>query len=144
MPLSIYGETNVGRVRTNNEDCFTAQPIWQGRYYLAVVIDGVGGYEGGEVAAQIANEKINGYLVAVQNGEPATLLKEAVIHANEAIYNERQKSTKLSQMSCVLTACIIDLAKKQGYMAHVGDTRLYVYSEAGGLKKISHDHSIVG
>ena len=52
MAENFFGITDTGRQRTNNEDAFIAQRIWNNGYILACVIDGVGGYEGGEVAAQ--------------------------------------------------------------------------------------------
>jgi serine/threonine protein phosphatase PrpC len=139
----VYGISNVGRIRTNNEDNFIAQRIWDDSHVLAVAIDGVGGQEGGEIAAEIAKNTIRDYLINNPNGEEARLLKEAVNDANNAIYNERQKYPGYSSMSCVLTACIIDDAKGTLNWCHVGDTRLYVF-ENGLLKKLSHDHSLVG
>ena len=51
MNASYFGKTDIGRVRRNNEDNLIVQQIWDDRHLLMVVIDGVGGYEGGEVAA---------------------------------------------------------------------------------------------
>jgi PPM family protein phosphatase len=139
----VHGISDVGRVRTNNEDNFIAQRIWDDNHLLAVAIDGVGGQDGGEIAAEIARNTIRDYLVNNPNGEEARLLKEAVNDANNAIYNERQKQPRYSNMSCVLTACIIDIAKGTLNWCHVGDTRLYVF-EKQRLTKLSHDHSLVG
>ena len=138
-----YGETNMGRVRTNNEDAFVVQPIWDDNNLLAVVIDGVGGYEGGEVAAAIARDSIVEYLEKYYNGERLELLKQAVVYANNRIYEERLANSKLSNMGCVLTAILIDAEDNRVNLAHVGDTRLYQYA-FGEIKKLSHDHSLVG
>lgn len=143
MSVVIKGETNVGNVRTNNEDKYIAENIWNKNNYLAVVIDGVGGYEGGEVAADIAENSIRNYLLKYRNGERGTLIREAVIEANNNIFNEQLKDPRYNNMSCVLTACIVDMDKGELYMAHVGDTRLFLYLD-GKLTKLSHDHSLVG
>ena len=52
--VTFYGRSDTGRKRTNNEDAYVIENIWDDDHILAVAIDGVGGYEGGEVAAAIA------------------------------------------------------------------------------------------
>ena len=141
--VAFYGQTDVGRVRTNNEDNFVVSRIWDEQHILAVVIDGVGGYEGGEVAAQIAGDSIQDYLMRNSEGDRLVLLKEAVICANNWIYHQRKANPNLCNMSCVLTAAIIELASMRVNIAHVGDTRLYQYS-SGRIEKLTHDHSLVG
>lgn len=141
--ISIIGKTDMGRVRTNNEDAFVAQKLWDENTYLAIAIDGVGGYEGGEIAADIARKTIPEFLSASSNGERVELLKQAVTAANNAIFEAREADPEHDQMSCVLTAAIIDIAQKQISMAHVGDSRLYRFHH-GEFKKLSHDHSLIG
>lgn len=143
VKLYASATSDVGRVRKNNEDSFICQYVWGQDNILAVAIDGVGGYEGGEVASQIAREEIANFLEQCAGGEKLTLLKQAVNHANNRIFEERQKREGLSQMSCVLTASLVDLQAGKIHMAHVGDTRLYQYRN-GEIVKLSHDHSLVG
>lgn len=141
--IVYYGNSNMGCIRTNNEDAFIVQNIWNNNVVLAVVIDGVGGYEGGEIAAAIAQKTIPEYLSVSENGERVELLKQAVTAANNAIFESRESDVEHPQMSCVLTAAIIDTVEKQVSMVHVGDTRLYSYNK-GVLIKLSHDHSLIG
>lgn len=141
--ISFFGKSDMGRVRINNEDAFVAQTLWDDNTILAVAIDGVGGYEGGEVAADIARKTIPEFLKVSPNGERLELLKQAVTAANNAIFEARQEEGGFPHMSCVLTAAIIDVDHRQISMAHVGDSRLYSFRE-GELKKLSHDHSLVG
>lgn len=141
--IHFFGNTDMGRKRTNNEDAFIAQNIWDENHILAVAIDGVGGYEGGEVAAELAQKNIVKYLESYPNGERLDLLKQAVIFANNAIFDERKQSANLGGMSCVLTAALIEVENRRINMAHVGDTRLYQYVD-GDLTKLSHDHSLIG
>lgn len=140
--LSFYGLTDMGRQRTNNEDAFVAEQL-DSNTVLAVAIDGVGGYEGGEVAAEIAQTEIPKYLQDFPNGERLELLKQAVVCANNAIFDRRQVDTARSSMSCVLTSAIVDKQRKVIDMVHVGDTRLYQFHH-GELRKLSHDHSLIG
>lgn len=140
--LMYYGLSDMGKQRTNNEDAFVAEQLDENTI-LAVAIDGVGGYEGGEVAAEIAKTEIPKYLHEFQNGERLELLKQAVICANNAIYDRRQFDKARPDMSCVLTSAIVDKGRKVVDMVHVGDTRLYQYYH-GELRKLSHDHSLIG
>ena len=140
--LIFYGQTDVGRQRTNNEDAFVVEPLDE-HTVLAVTIDGVGGYEGGEVAAEMAQKEIPAYLKEFARGERLELLKQAVVCANNAIYDRRRLDTARPDMSCVLTAALIDAGRKVVDMVHVGDTRMYQYHH-GELRKLSHDHSLIG
>lgn len=138
----FFGKTDVGRQRTNNEDAFVAEQL-DDNTVLAVVIDGIGGYEGGEVAAEIAQHEIPSYLKEYNRGERLELLKQAVVCANNAIYDRRRFDTARPHMGCVLTSALIDMNRKVIDMVHVGDTRLYQFQQ-GELRKLSHDHSYVG
>ena len=139
----ITGKTDRGKSRKNNEDTFVVQTIWDHRHILGVAIDGVGGYDGGERASEIAKETIVACLEKHPQGECLDLLKQAVVEANNNIVKERNKTWKYPHMSCVLTACLVEVEKKRIHMVHVGDARLYQYHH-DELKKLSHDHSLVG
>lgn len=141
--ITFFGNTDMGQIRSNNEDAFIAQHIWDNKHILAVAIDGVGGYEGGEIAASLAQKSIIEYLESYSNGERLELLKQAVIFANNRIYSERKNLPQYSSMSCVLTAVLVETESKRINMAHIGDTRLYQYTN-GEIVKLSHDHSLVG
>lgn len=140
--IKFCGLTDTGKRRTNNEDAFVAERLDDGTV-LAIVIDGVGGYEGGEVAAEIAHKEIPSYLKEFNRGERLELLKQAVVCANNAIFDRRQLDTARPNMSCVLTSALIDTDRKVIDMVHVGDTRMYQYHN-GELLKLSHNHSYVG
>ena len=142
MQINFYGITDTGKKRNNNEDAFVAEQLDESAV-LAVVIDGVGGYEGGEVAAEIAQKEIPAYLKEFNNGERLEQLKRAVVSANNTIFERRQVDYTKANMCCVLTAVIIDTKQQFVYMAHVGDTRFYQFHNSF-LDKLSHDHSLVG
>ena len=140
--IFFYGQTDVGLHLTNNEDAFVVEQLDE-HTVLAVAIDGVGGYEGGEVAAEMAQKEISSYLKEFTRGERLELLKQAVVSANNSIYDRRRLDTARPDMSCVLTAALIDAGRKVVDMVHVGDTRMYQYHH-GELRKLSHDHSLIG
>src|SRR5918993_1631905 len=111
------GITHTGKVRENNEDAFLAERILDDRFILACVIDGVGGYEGGEVAAQIARECILDHLNKPSE-DLFLAIREAVVIANEKIYAEKIASDRNNRMACVITLALVDLTYNQFYYAH--------------------------
>lgn len=140
--LIISGNTDPGRRRKENEDAWIARQLWTADKALLAVIDGVGGYMGGDRAAAIARDSIAQYMQAPK-GDTLTMLREAVVFANNCIVEERKKDQHISEMCCVLTAVVADAAAQTIYFAHVGDTRLYRFRE-GRLQKLTRDHSFVG
>lgn len=141
--VSFFGATDIGRVRTNNEDTYIAQYIWDDRHILLAAIDGMGGEEGGEIAAEIAKDSIIKYLSDFQNDTVLNLIKCAVADANNQILRYKEVQPQYRRMGCVATAGIIDLDEETLSVAHVGDSRLYRFSD-GELSKLTHDHSLVG
>ena len=146
--LRIAGQTDVGRQRRDNQDTFICEPLWTDHTALLVVIDGVGGYAGGDVAAQIARESIRQYM-AEPTGDTLTMLREAVVFANNQIAQQRHGDPRLSMMCCVLTAAVADTALNKVWYTHVGDTRLYRFKPATDPAtdqwvKLTSDHSVVG
>lgn len=142
MADNFYGLTDVGQVRGNNEDTFIAQPVQQNRYILAAVIDGVGGYDGGEIAAEIAREQMIEHLSS-PTPDLLKAMSAAFTSANAEIYARKQKERNLNSMACVATLAMVDVQNNEFYYAHVGDTRLYLFRDHS-LNKITKDHSFVG
>lgn len=141
--ISFFGATDIGKVRTNNEDTFIAQQIWDDHHFLLVAIDGMGGEEGGEIAADIAKKSIIKYLTDFRNDTDLNLIKRAITDANNEIIRQKEVMPKYRRMGCVATAGIINVDSGTLSIAHVGDSRLYRYTN-GELSKLTHDHSLVG
>lgn len=143
MKANYSVNTNIGNVRPKNEDNYVLKEVWEGTHILAVVIDGVGGNGGGDVAANLASKCITDYFsdLTLQTDSWESLMG-AVRFANNTICSEHY-IPYLSHMSCVLTAALINLEKGTLCVAHVGDTRMYMFKD-GVLTKITSDHSIIG
>ena len=143
MKAIYYGDTNIGNIRPKNEDAFVLKEVWGGTHLIAVSVDGVGGNGGGDVAANLACKCITDYFNGLDistNGLES--LMGAVRFANNTICSEHY-IPYLSQMSCVLTAALINLENGKMDVCHVGDTRLYSLRK-DVFTKITSDHSIVG
>jgi parallel beta-helix repeat protein len=134
--FSSAGSSDQGLVRPNNEDrvyCDDARGLF-------LVVDGMGGHQAGEQAADIAVERIKARLER-QTGSVEQRLREAITLANNAIYESAQNNPEWKGMACVLTAAVIE--DGQVTVGHVGDSRLYKIKR-GTIEKITHDHSPVG
>jgi serine/threonine protein phosphatase PrpC len=142
MAEHLFGMTDTGKLRTNNEDVFLTQELMDGQYLLAGVIDGVGGYEGGEVAAALAKDVILAEMNEIGR-DVITQMKITFTLANEEIASRKLMDQKLSDMACVATLAVIDRKNNLFHYVHVGDTRLYLFRD-NSLVKISHDQSFVG
>lgn len=130
------GSSDRGHVRPNNEDRVYCDDV---RGFF-VVVDGMGGHEAGEHAAEIAVERVRMRLER-QTGSVEQRVREAIALANNAIYDAAQNNPEWKGMACVLTAAAIE--DGQITAGHVGDSRLYRIKR-GHIDKMTHDHSPVG
>jgi PPM family protein phosphatase len=130
--LSAGFATNRGLVRQTNEDSFLV------RKGLYVVCDGMGGARGGEVASQMACER----MVAI---DPVSAGKDeiraAIVSANESISARSLAEPRLLGMGTTLTLALI--RDDRLLLGHVGDSRAYLLHD-GTLRQITDDHSWVG
>jgi serine/threonine protein phosphatase PrpC len=142
MAEYFYGITDKGKRREKNEDTFFARETSDKRFLVAGVIDGVGGYEGGDIAAGIASAVILQSLETISENVVESL-RNAIIAANVKINEEKKETSIHEQMACVLTCVVADIKNNKCWYAHVGDTRIYLLRDHS-LVKISRDHSVVG
>lgn len=142
MTEYLFGITDTGMVRDNNEDLFLTEELLGGKYLVAGVIDGVGGYDGGEIAAALTKEIVLDELSVIGNNVIAQL-EIAFNLANEEILAKKLVSNDFARMACVATIVVIDRTNNQLHYIHVGDTRLYLFRD-NSLVKLSHDQSFVG
>src|SRR5690348_17031594 len=144
------GVTDVGRVRTNNEDCFRiVAPL-----HLFVLSDGMGGEAHGEVASALAVETVVKHCLEALDNPAVTLygeqeaawsektkrLSSAAHLANKKIFASAQEHAEQHGMGATLTAAWIDGSKLS--IAHVGDSRAYLL-RSGTLQQLTSDHSLV-
>jgi PPM family protein phosphatase len=130
--------TDVGRVRTTNEDLAFAGQV------LFAVADGMGGHAAGEVAARLAIETVANHFGADPSFDG---LRVAVEEANAAVWHESQSQSALRGMGTTVTAAALvpgtgdDDGADVIVLANVGDSRAYLLSE-GALDQITLDHSL--
>jgi len=139
--LEIGALSDVGRQRDSNQDQVGYSKSAENNTVLAIVADGMGGHQGGEVASRLAVELI---LQDYGNGEQHVLsakeLKRYFNMVNAAIYNQAQGSATLQGMGTTLVSLAI--AQGAACYAFVGDSRLYLV-RAGECRQLSKDHTVV-
>lgn len=164
LKFRIAAKTDVGLVRTNNEDNFQAasdlsskQMHWvnneicslSDKGALLVVADGMGGMNAGEVASALAIETIKDFFtpdkltqsVIKDRFSVEKFMKEAIIAADERIKRKAKDDPETRGMGT--TIVIGWILKGKLYVSWCGDSRAYVYNPAVGLHQITKDHSYV-
>lgn len=132
--------TDIGRVRSNNEDYLGYFETPNG--YLFVICDGMGGHQAGEKASQLAVEFFKDFFNKDFYPSPQEALQRATVEANQLIYNTAQKYREYAGMGTTLVAALI--RDNQVFYVHVGDSRLYYFESATKtLYRITKDHSFV-
>lgn len=148
--IEVTSQTDIGCLRQNNEDSFgywepedDAQFARKGR--LAVVADGMGGYEGGQEASRLAVETLLAVYRDYAGDDPQAGLIEALQGAHEQIRNYSVAHPELHGMGTTCTAAAIVRNGEHDalYYAHVGDSRLYLI-RGGRITRVTRDHSYVG
>ena len=142
MQYDFFARTDCGRVRTNNEDAVSIDA----QANIAVLADGMGGYNAGEVAAGMATNFIRtemgrwlAQIATVPSGyDIRRALEICVDNANQAIYSAAQSNPEYAGMGTTLVAGVF--SGDRLVLGHVGDSRCYRL-RAGALKQLTRDHS---
>lgn len=137
--MKISSATSVGKVRPVNEDAFFVSPPDESGSLLAIVADGMGGHNAGEVASSEAINVIKDVVLDHEHNAKEMLI-EAINSANSTVYNMSLDKQSLFGMGTTITACVID--KDKVTAAQVGDSRLYLIRD-GMIIQITKDHSLV-
>jgi serine/threonine protein phosphatase PrpC len=142
--LSVYGETNVGRIREHNED-FIA---WDSSVGLVLLADGMGGHNAGEIASELAVNSIRDALEDVLTPDLIASnvidfnddLREAIVYANNEIIRMANERLECAGMGTTIVVTLFH--GDRVIIANVGDSRIYRLREKE-LTQISKDHSLV-
>lgn len=139
MKVTTHAVSDVGNVRKINEDRTAFSKSNFG--FVAVICDGMGGYEGGEVAAEIASKYILQHFLELPPEFKLTdEIVNAFIKANDEIIRQGMIDSKLSMMGT--TAGLLVFKKNYFTTAHLGDSRVYLVRK-GEIRQLTKDHSLV-
>jgi protein phosphatase len=144
MPYEFSSAIDAGRARSNNEDSVVVDEGCA----LAVLADGMGGYNAGEVASSMATSFVAtelGRWLRESGGlatdpEVRRAMDICVDNANRAIFNAANSNPQCAGMGTTLVVAVFREA--QLLIGHVGDSRAYRL-RGGRLQQITRDHSLL-
>lgn len=146
--LEMVARSDKGMIRSNNEDSVLSNP----RLGFAVLADGMGGYNAGEVASGMATASLGAAMERLlADGHPERrtpagalvgeiLLHEEITRANAAILDAAQSQPQCAGMGTTLVATLF--TDNRLITAHIGDSRLY-RARGEDFQAITRDHSLL-
>jgi len=142
--MNTFAKTDIGKAREMNQDCYYI-PALDENIKLYIIADGMGGYNGGEVASNLAVFTSKKYIEEnikedLKTDEIKDLIYKAILNANDAIYAKAKKTQDLEDMGTTLDISLIYNNKL--YVGHIGDSRVYLVRK-DDMKQLTTDHSYV-
>jgi protein phosphatase len=151
LTVQVAGKSDVGCVRTNNEDNFG----FDARYGIFVVCDGMGGQAAGEVASKIGVDSMLNYFRSSNGAQPpaqsvagvserARRLGEAIQAANLEVYKASHGAAEHAAEHAGMGSTIAAVLVQDNFLSvgHVGDSRVYLLRH-GEIQQLTNDHSLV-
>ena len=138
MQLEVGARSDVGMIRSGNEDNYYADP----KRGLFIVADGMGGHAAGEVASEMAVQIVTRELASASLNEDGITEKvaQSLRTANRAIYD--RTIAEVDKQGMGTTASVLMLGEGKYLIGQVGDSRVYLLRD-GALKQLTKDHSYV-
>ena len=142
--MQFAGQTDIGLVRKTNQDAYNAGALSENAVW-AVVGDGMGGANGGNIASEtaidaITKDVLEGYREGMDSQEIKELLASALEDANEKVYEKAKQDPALEGMGT--TAVLTLIQNNVIHLVNVGDSRAYLLTREN-VTQITRDHSIV-
>ncbi|WP_318652383.1 Stp1/IreP family PP2C-type Ser/Thr phosphatase [Paenibacillus lycopersici] len=135
--------SDIGRIRLLNEDrgwCGELEP----GLVVAIVADGMGGHKAGDVASRLAvdtfREALQGSTASMTVEERKTLISQAILQANEVVYDTASNNEQYHNMGTTVVAAL--MTEENGVIGHIGDSRAYQWRD-GVLSQLTEDHTLV-
>lgn len=151
--MNIWGMTDVGLVRSENQDAYGVRRSQETGHLVSVVCDGMGGPKGGALASRLASETfLSSCLANLQRDMTAREVQRvtsfAVAAANSAVYERARDDDALRGMGTTLVSAVV--WDDQALLTNVGDSRAYLIRcdapvEQGEKRivRVTRDHSLV-
>jgi protein phosphatase len=136
MLVYAWGQSDVGKKRGHNEDRYLLDTEMK----LFAVADGMGGHRGGEVASALAVESLDGYVREHGVADPVRAIVDGVRAANTRIHDVGVADPDLHGMGTTTSSILF--RDDKAYVAHVGDSRVYLV-RGGKIAQLTDDHSLV-
>ena len=143
--IKAYAKSDKGNVRETNEEYFYISNSLD-EVQLYILADGMGGYNGGEIASQLAIQTAKNYIennfkdIEKDRDSIIQLLGSSMEYANMVVYEKAKENPELQGMGTTLEICLI--YNNKAYIGHVGDSRIYRVRKQF-IRKLTQDHSYV-
>jgi protein phosphatase len=143
--IKAFATSDVGKAREINEDYFYIS-FPDDQVQLFILADGMGGYNGGEVASKLAVTTAKNYILSNYEKSKGTkeslldLVKNSSQYANMVVYEKSEENTDLSNMGTTLDICLV--YQNKVFISHIGDSRVYRLRK-DFFRKLTKDHSYV-
>lgn len=143
--MKVFAKTDLGKARDINED-FYYIAAEENEFKIYILADGMGGYNGGEIASRLATNSVKGYIETnfkqIQHDRESILklITDAIEYANMVVYEKAKETEGLENMGTTLEVCLIYNSKV--FIGHVGDSRIYRIRKEF-IRKLTQDHSYV-
>ncbi len=143
--IKAYAKSDVGKVREmNQDDYYISESLDEVQLYM--LADGMGGYNGGEIASKLAIQTAKSYIennfseINKDKESIIQLVGSAMEYANMVVYEKSKESKELEGMGTTLEICLI--YNNKAFIGHVGDSRIYRIRKHF-IRKLTQDHSYV-
>lgn len=143
--MKVFAKSDIGKAREMNQDAYYAsQP--SDTVGLYIVADGMGGYNGGEVASSLAvtatKDFIENNFAETEHTKESLqeLVKNAIEYANMLVYEKSKEVQELEGMGTTIEVALVH--NNRVYIGHVGDSRIYRIRK-DFIRKLTTDHSYV-
>jgi protein phosphatase len=143
--IKSYAKSDIGNVREINEDSFYISDSLS-NVQIYIIADGMGGYNGGEIASKLAVSCAKSYIennfleTPKDRDSLIQLLGSSIEYANMVVYEKSKSDKELEGMGTTLDICLI--YNNKVYIGHVGDSRVYRIRK-NFIRKLTTDHSYV-
>lgn len=139
-----FGSTDKGLIRESNQDCFECA-VLSDTLAFAVLCDGIGGENGGDIASKIACSFASSILKRDLCENMTELSLRSVLYsafsgANAMVYEKSKEDSALAGMGTTMIVAV--LSGEAVYISHVGDSRVYMVN-GDDEKLLTHDHTLV-
>lgn len=143
--MKVFAKSDIGKARETNEDFYYVAGS-EDFLKLYILADGMGGYNGGEIASRLATNAVKSYIesnfnkIQHEKEDILDLIKNAIEYANMVVYEKSKENEELQNMGTTLEVCLI--YNNKAFIGHIGDSRIYRIRK-NIIRKLTVDHSYV-
>ncbi len=143
--IKAYAKSDVGKIREMNQDYYYISNSLD-EIQLYMLADGMGGYNGGEIASKLAIQSAKNYIennfktIEKDKDSIIQLLASSMEYANMVVYEKSKENKELEGMGTTLE--IVLIYNNKAYIGHIGDSRIYRIRKSF-IRKLTQDHSYV-